>query len=127
MTGHLDQRQSTLPRKRTGTLMSKATSHGLARVQSESRFPAAWRDGCNRLELDPHLAVEGWDEVCHPIRRLVRSICDGKVSLEDLLILARKKLPTRVAEDEYDVEVVVEEEEIKNSVVRNQEGTAHPF
>jgi hypothetical protein len=103
--------------------MSKATSHGLARVQSESRFSAStWRDGCNRLELDPHLAVEGWDEVCHPIRRLVRSICDGKVSLEDLLILARKKLPNHVAEDEYDVEVELEEEEIKNSVVRNEEG-----
>ncbi|MBT6629910.1 MAG: hypothetical protein HOB49_23045, partial [Gemmatimonadetes bacterium] len=179
--------------------MSKAQSDGLARVQSESRIPAStWRDWCNRLELDPYLAVEVWDEVCNPMRtasgkapdltfilqlraarpdhyiddfrdelpailltstlldvlgeddfaggrgkaallrlyryiagnggdvvtrpylvhvccllllpsilpgeftfrRLVRSICDGKVTLEDLLILARKKLPNHVAEEE---------------------------
>ncbi len=49
--------------------MSKATSDGLARVQSESRIPAStWREWYNRLELDPLLAVEVWDEVCNPMR-----------------------------------------------------------
>ena len=49
--------------------MSKATSDGLARVQSESRIPAStWREWCNRLELARSLAVEVWDEICNPMR-----------------------------------------------------------
>jgi hypothetical protein len=43
-------------------------SDGLARVQTESHIPATtWRQWCQRLDVDPAVAVELWDEVCHPI------------------------------------------------------------
>jgi hypothetical protein len=41
---------------------------GLARVQTESHIPATtWRQWCQRLEVDPAVAVELWDEICHPL------------------------------------------------------------
>ena len=44
------------------------TTSGLARVQSESRIPAnTWRGWCDRLNIDPDIAVELWDDVCHPM------------------------------------------------------------
>ena len=43
-------------------------SSGLARVQSESHIPAStWRQWCDRLDMDPDLAIELWDDVCYPM------------------------------------------------------------
>lgn len=48
--------------------MNDATD-GLARIQSESRIPAStWRQWCDHLGLPPVLAVELWDDVCHPMQ-----------------------------------------------------------
>lgn len=45
------------------------STDGLARIQSESRIPAStWRQWCDHLGLPPALAVELWDDVCHPMQ-----------------------------------------------------------
>ncbi|MBT3346038.1 MAG: hypothetical protein HN404_23785, partial [Gemmatimonadetes bacterium] len=41
---------------------------GLARLQTESHVPATtWRQWCERLAIEPAIAIELWDDVCHPM------------------------------------------------------------
>ena len=68
---------------------------GLARVQSESHIPAStWRQWCDRLDIDPALAVELWDDVCHPMM-----LASGKAPDLALILQLRAARPEIYIDD----------------------------
>jgi len=55
--------------------MAKVITDGIARLQTQSRIPAAtWRQWCTLLHLDPAEAVEVWEEICYPIMLATRKV-----------------------------------------------------
>jgi hypothetical protein len=55
--------------------MAKVITDGIARLQTQSRIPAAtWRQWCSLLHLDPAEAVEVWEEICYPIMLATRKV-----------------------------------------------------
>ena len=68
---------------------------GLARVQSESHIPAnTWRQWCSRLEIYPALAIELWDDVCHPMM-----LASGKAPDLALILQLRAARPDIYIDD----------------------------
>jgi hypothetical protein len=65
------------------------TADGLARVQSESHIPAStWRQWCVSLNMDPSIAIELWDEICHPLM-----LASGKAPDVALILRLRASRP----------------------------------
>ncbi|MEW6752363.1 MAG: hypothetical protein AB1505_15470, partial [Candidatus Latescibacterota bacterium] len=63
--------------------MADLASDGLARLQSQSRIPAnTWRQWCAVLKLDPHDAVDVWEEICHPLMVATRRVPDVPFALQ---------------------------------------------
>ncbi len=68
---------------------------GLARVQSESHIPAnTWRQWCDRLSVEPELAIELWDDVCHPMM-----LASGKAPDLALILQLRAARPDIYIDD----------------------------
>lgn len=71
------------------------TADGLARVQSESHIPAStWRQWCVSLDMDPSIAIELWDEVCHPLM-----LASGKAPDVALILQLRASRPDIYVDD----------------------------
>ena len=71
------------------------TADGLARVQSESHIPAStWRQWCVSLDMDPSIAIELWDEICHPLM-----LASGKAPDVALILQLRASRPGIYVDD----------------------------